>query len=153
VSDRDDRRLRERVRAALERDEPRHVPAFERLWTTAAARRGPRRTVGWRAGAAVAAAALAAVAFWIAGPARDVERVAATSGAPGEVSLSTDRPPTAAAAATADRDYRLATELAAAFATPSPIDRLTASLPPTVARGLPSLSDYRYPLLPEEIPL
>jgi hypothetical protein len=140
LSEHDDEALGDRVRAALAADEPRHVPPFDRVWANAAHARSRPAQVASVAGWALAAAIVLGIAVWVGHPDRAAAPLAREPGA-------------AAATAAMDRDYVLAVELAATFAAPSPVDRLTAALPPTVARGLPLISDYRYPLLPEEIRL
>jgi hypothetical protein len=126
-----ERALRERLRAALASVEPARVPPFERLWSQARRPRRVRLTMPALAAAAAGAFVLAAVLFRVVPDLRD-------SAAP-------------LAGGTAQDDYRLALELSARFAAPSPLDALTP--PPPMTRGLPSLSEYRYPLLPEEISL
>jgi hypothetical protein len=135
--------LRRRVRDALAADEPRHAPSFDRLWSNAhggdanaASRRPFTRAPLY--GAVAVAIVLAGGAWLLRGAVRD----------------GVDRAAESTPVAAADDDYRLATQLAATFDRPSPIDRLTAGLPSSsLARGLPDISEYRYPLLPEEVPL
>lgn len=127
----EERALRERLRAALASAEPSGVPPFERLWSQARRPRRARLAVPALAAAAASAFVLAAVLFRVVPDLRD--------------------PAAPIAGGTAQDDYRLALELSARFAAPSPLDALAP--PPPMTRGLPSLSDYRYPLLPEEITL
>jgi hypothetical protein len=160
VSPRDEA-LRARVRDALAASDPSQVPSFDRLWTAAAA--GPpssrrRASLLTPRFAAVAAGVMVVVVALVALEARrgaDRETGRATAAdVSTDVGEHADGAGRAAPnAATATDDYRLAARVAAEFARPSPLDRLTASLPPSMSRGLPAISEYRYPLLPEEIPL
>ena len=125
-----ERALAAGVRTAFANAEPSRVPPFERLWSQAQRPRFARPLVPRFALAVASAFVLAAVLFGV---------------------LPELRSPMAPLAGSAEDDYRLALELAARFATPSPLDALAP--PPPMTRGLPSLSEYRYPLLPEEITL
>lgn len=155
-----DEALRARVRDALAASDPSQVPSFDRLWSAAAAGRLPRRraTLLSPRFAAVAAGVMFVVAALVAIDARrSADRATGRETAADVAADVGERADGAASAApnaaTATDDYRLAARVAAEFARPSPIDRLTASLPPSMSRGLPAISEYRYPLLPEEIPL
>lgn len=139
-----DERIRERVRDALASTEPSHAPSFERLWSNAA-RGGTARTRSGRA-AVRPAFAIASVLIVLGGGAwllRDATRGIGEHG------------DDTAAEYTAfdDPDYRLAAQLAANFERPSPLDSLTSRMDVPLSRGLPEISEYRYPLLPEEVPL
>lgn len=144
--------LRSRVRDALEADEPRHAPSFERLWSNAARGGRTNTTPG---GVATASRRRAFVGTPIYGAV--AVAIVLAGGAwllRGAIHEGADRAAAPATVAGADDDYVLATQLAATFDRPSPIDRLTAGLPSSsLARGLPDISEYRYPLLPEEVPL
>ncbi len=155
-----DEALRARVREALAASEPSQVPSFDRLWSAAAAGpptpRRPKALLPPRF-AIVAAGVQFVVATYLAiDVRRDADRESSAT-----VASSTPEGVRDEAAAAGDvpgvdvasDDFRLAARVAADFARPSPLDRLTASLPPTMSRGLPPISEYRYPLLPEEIPL
>jgi hypothetical protein len=155
-----DEALRARVCEALAASDASRVPSFDRLWSAAAAGPPPRRRASLLSPqfAAVAAGVVVVVAALVAIDARrGADRATGRETAADVVTDAGERADGAASAApdaaTASDDYRLAARVAAEFARPSPIDRLTASLPPTMSRGLPAISEYRYPLLPEEIPL
>lgn len=126
-----ERALAERVRAALAGAEPSRVPPFERLWNRARRPRPARAGVPRLAVAVAGAFLLAAVLFGVVPALRS--------------------PVSTVAGGTAQDDYRLALELSARFSARSPLDDLAPPSPLT--RGLPTLSEYRYPLLPEEITL
>ena len=127
-------RLRDLVRTSLEA-EAGAAPAFEATWQAAARRAAKGRSVparrplvlaGATAGLAALAVALAVALGW------------PFAGSP--------RAPDAALAA----DLAAAAALRARIESGSPLEPLLASMPTGVAAGLPSMPDYRYPLLPEE---
>jgi hypothetical protein len=129
VTPADEARVRILVRDALAHVPVVPAPAFARLWSAARLHGagGPTRHPAWPgltlAGGALAVAVIAAVAHW---PNR------------------TMAPPS---------DYQLAVALAQNFATPAPFDAMNVDMPRSVSRGLPTMPEYRYPLMPKELPL
>lgn len=152
IRDAADERIRESVRDALASIEPTHTPSFERLWSDAG-RGGIARTRGGRT-VARPAFAIASVLIVLAGGAwllRDATRGTGERGDDAAAEYAAARG--TAPAATDDPDYLLAAQLAANFERPSPLDSLTSRMDVPLSRGLPEISEYRYPLLPEEVPL
>lgn len=166
--------LRALVRDALAADEPADVPAFADVY--AAARRRNAAAVGAGPAApsfrqryvlagAVASAVVVAVALLLVRPwdgardapalARDAARDASLAATAGRSATGTaDAAARAdAALAASDPDYAAALSLRRSMRAGTPLDPMLASLPRTVARGLPDLPEYRYPLLPEDAPL
>jgi hypothetical protein len=127
----DERRLRERVHAALQAADsglrqPR-TPAFAALWQSA--QQPVQQPTRWRARALAASLAVIAIVAFFA------LRLAPIGDAPGNA---------------ADPDLVLAQQLSASDPWRVPTDRLLEAAPASLASGAPSIPEFQYPLLPKE---